>query len=253
MRSLNVKEKFYGVVAVFVLWTLLYAFIGAQIVPAPWIVIQTFMNLILNGKLGLHLLHSLYRITCGIALAVIVGVPLGLVTGMRVKVHKFISPIIYLLYPIPKIAFLPILMVLFGLGDLSKVILIFTIIVFQVFISTRDSVKEIPREFHYVTRSLKLDKMQIYKDLILPSAMPKIFSAIRVSLGISISVLFFGENYATTYGIGYFIMNSWIMVNYEQMFAGILALSFMGIILFQCLDLLERKCCKWMFIESKSQ
>ncbi len=79
--------------------------------------------------------------------------------------------------------------------------------------------------------------------LIIPAVLPKIISALKVSTGVSISALFFGENFATTYGIGYFIMNCWVLVDYVQMFAGIMALSIMGIAIYKAIDALERKLC----------
>ncbi len=84
--------------------------------------------------------------------------------------------------------------------------------------------------------------------LIFPSTLPRLFSALRISMGISISVLFFAENYATTYGIGYYIMNSWSMVNYENMFAGILAIAILGMVLYGSIDWLERRLCRWLFL-----
>ena len=82
--------------------------------------------------------------------------------------------------------------------------------------------------------------------LILPAVMPKIITSLRISVGVSISILFFGENFATTYGIGYFIMNSWMMVNYVEMFSGIIALSIMGLFIFKLIDLLEKRFCGWI-------
>lgn len=77
---------------------------------------------------------------------------------------------------------------------------------------------------------------------------PKIITSLRISVGVSISILFFGENFATTYGIGYFIMNSWLMVNYTEMFSGILALSIMGFFIFKLIDIVENKLCRWIIL-----
>jgi NitT/TauT family transport system permease protein len=144
-------------------------------------------------------------------------------------------------------------MILFGLGNSSKIILIITIILFQIILAARDGVKEIPVELYYSVRSLGLSQRQTYMDLVVPAVLPKILSALRVSIGVSIAVLFFGENFATTYGIGYFIMNCWVMVDYVQMFAGILALSIMGMLIFKLIDLLERKLCPWVFLHENRE
>ena len=177
----------------------------------------------MGGNLPIHIAVSLYRITLAVVIALITGVPLGLWMGLNRKADEFLSPVAYILYPIPKIAFLPVLMILFGLGNEPKIILIITIIIFPILLAARDGVREIPRELFFSVRSLGLNRRQTYLDLVLPAVLPKIISALRISIGISISVLFFAENFATAYGIGYFIMNSWAMVSYVEMFAGILA------------------------------
>lgn len=112
--------------------------------------------------------------------------------------------------------------------------------------AVRDGVKEIPQELFDSVASLGLDRRQIYADLVFPSVLPKILSALRVSIGVSIATLFFSENFATTYGIGYYIMNCWVMVDYVAMFAGILAKSIMGTVIFKLVDVAERKLCPWM-------
>lgn len=176
------------------------------------------------------------------------GTLIGLWIGISKRADEFITPIVYILYPLPKIAFLPILMILFGLGNTPKVVLIVIIIIFQIILAARDGVREIQKELFYSVISLGLNKLEIYKHLILPAVLPKIITALRISVGVSISVLFFGENFATTYGIGYFIMNSWMMVNYVEMFSGILALSLMGLLIFKLIDILENKLCRWIKI-----
>ena len=123
-----------------------------------------------------------------------------------------------------------------------------TIIIFPILLAARDGVREIPRELFISVKSLGLNRLQTTRELVLPAVLPKLISALRISIGISISVLFFAENFATTYGLGYFIMNSWAMVDYKEMFAGILALSLLGILIFKLIDRLEKKVCPWIFI-----
>jgi NitT/TauT family transport system permease protein len=224
----------------------------SNIIPGPYETIVAFVQLI-QGDLLLHVFTSLFRITAAVVISMSIGVPLGLWIGLKKQADAVISPIVYILYPIPKIAFLPVFMILFGLGNSSKIILIITIILFQIILAARDGVKEIPVELYYSVRSLGLSQRQTYMDLVVPAVLPKILSALRVSIGVSIAVLFFGENFATTYGIGYFIMNCWIMVDYVQMFAGILALSIMGMLIFKLIDLLERKLCPWVFLHENRE
>lgn len=241
------RKTLYGLFIVTLLWCILYFAVDSAAIPSPYKTLINFVK-IFPGTLSRHLFVSLGRILWAISLSLIIGTALGIFIGVNSWAEELISPIIYILYPLPKIAFLPILMILFGLGNTPKILLIVFIIVFQFILASRDGVKEIPKELIYSVNSLGLSKLQFYRHLIIPALLPKIITSLRNSIGISISVLFFSENFATTYGIGYFIMNSFAMVNYVEMFSGIMALSLLGLILFKLIDILEMKLCPWIKI-----
>ena len=245
LKQILANRTLTGTVLVVFLWYLLHLVIDSNIVPGPWETMVKFVELI-TGPLLLHVAVSLLRITAAMVISMGIGVPLGLWMGLSKGADAVLSPVAYLLYPIPKVAFLPLFMVLFGLGNSSKIILIVSIIVFQILLAVRDGVKEIPQELFDSVASLGLDRRQTYANLVLPAVLPKILSALRVSIGVSIATLFFSENFATTYGIGYYIMNCWVMVDYVAMFAGILAMSIMGTSIFKLVDVAERKLCPWM-------
>lgn len=246
----NVFSKFsrtlYGSLIVILIWYIVHYFVNLPIVPSPYETVIAFIHL-LKKDLMLHIAASLLRLIAALLISLIIGVPLGLLLGMSRRLDAIISPVIYIVYPIPKIAFLPVLMLLFGLEDTSKVILIITIIIFQILLGARDGVKEIDAQLFYSMKSLGLNGSQIFRNLVFPAVLPKLISSLRVSIGISISTLFFAENFATTYGVGYFIMNTWAVVKYADMFAGILALSLMGLLAFGLIDILEKKLCPWLF------
>lgn len=244
---LQTKNKLAGASFLILLWAGLHLLVPL-IIPNPWSVTKVFISELASGQLLLHLGHSTLRIVGGIFFAVLIGYPAGLAAGLSDGTNRALSSVVYYLHPIPKIAFLPVFMVAFGLGDGSKMTLIFSILVFQIFLFIRDGVKEIEPAYFKVAKTMHFSSMKTFTKLIFPSTLPRLFSALRISMGISISVLFFAENYATTYGIGYFIMNSWSMVNYENMFAGILAIAILGMVLYGALDWLERRLCKWLFL-----
>jgi len=246
-KSFSQNKILWGLFIMLCLWYLAHFTVQSSIVPSPHATVMAFFRL-LGKDILIHIGVSLYRIVIAIAISVSIGVPLGLWLGLNAKADAYLSPVVYVLYPIPKAALLPIFMIFLGLGDPSKIALIVSIIIFQILIAARDGVKEIPNELFLSVRSLGLDERQTYLHLVMPAVLPKIISALRISTGISTSVLFFAENFATSYGIGYFIMNNWIMVNYVDMFAGILALSIMGILLFKAIDWLERRLCPWIFL-----
>lgn len=240
-------KTLYGAGLIILLWYLLHFLVQSAFVPSPHKTAAALWELLQEGLLK-HIGASLLRLVAALLIALVIGVPWGILVGMNKKADEIISPAAYILYPIPKIAFLPVLMLLFGLGNASKIILIIIIIVFPIVLGARDGIKEIEVKYFYAMQSLGLNKAQIYRHLVFPAVLPKIVSALRVSIGISISVLFFAENFATQYGMGYFIMNTWAVLKYEEMFAGIVALSLIGLIVFKLIDYLERKLCPWLFL-----
>ncbi|WIV12385.1 ABC transporter permease subunit [Proteiniborus sp. MB09-C3] len=237
-------KTIYANFVVLAMWYVLHIALKSSVIPSPFDTIKNFI-IIFPNVLAPHLLVSLWRIAAAMVISLVLGIFIGIWTGINKKVDDFISPIVYILYPLPKVAFLPVLMILWGLGDLPKIILIIIIIIFQIILAARDGVKEIPKELFMSVKSLDLSRIDVYRHLILPAILPKIFTALRICIGVSIAVLFFAENFATTYGIGYFIMNSWSMVNYLEMFSGIVALGLLGLLLFKVLDLGESMLCKW--------
>ncbi len=240
------QKTLYASLMVLLFWYLLHWTVSSAAIPSPY---KTFLKFIeIFPTLGLHLLTSLGRISAAVLISLVLGSLVGLWIGMSNRADAWVTPIVYILYPLPKIAFLPILMILFGLGNSPKILLIIFIIIFQIILAARDGVKEIPKELFYSVYSLGLNRIQLFRHLILPAVLPKLITALRICVGVSISVLFFAENFATTYGIGYFIMNCWLMVNYVEMFSGILALGLLGLALFKLIDGVENSLCKWIKI-----
>lgn len=237
-------NNLYGVISVVIIWYILTIAIGENMIPSPKSTVEELIKLLKNNFLY-DILFSTYRIFLSIFFSLLIGVPLGILIGMSKVFDKILSPLIYLLYPVPKIAFLPVFMVLFGIGNKSKVILMVTIIIFQILIVTRDGVKNIDKDIMVAAKVMKFNTLDMIFKIIIPAIAPDIFSSLRVSIGIAISALFFSENYATEYGVGYFIMNAWSMVDYKGMFVGVLALSILSLIIFKIIDIFEKKICKW--------
>ena len=240
----NFFNTIYSLIVIFLGWFILSIVLESAVVPAPPAVFKVLADNLLSEIIP-HLSMSLYRITAAVISSLLIGVTIGIISGMHKNIDRFLAPLIYLLYPIPKIAFLPVFMLLFGLGDLSKIILVFVIVIFQIIVTTRDGVKNIDSKYFASARSLGMNRFDIYKHLVFPAVLPGILTALRITIGTSIAVLFFAENFAVRLGIGYYIMNSWAMVNYLKMYSGIIAVSFLGLALFKLIDFLEKKYCSW--------
>ena len=237
------KSQLLGFLSFLILWEAVHLLLRTHTVPSPWETIVYSISRI--DKLALHSLASLLRILTGIGISMIIGIPIGIYLGVSQKLGYLFSPFLYFIYPIPKIAFLPVFMLLFGLGDTSKVILIIWIIIFQIIISVRDGIAQIPKIQYKVMDSFQASTLQKYRFLIIPAILPHIFTGLRISIGISLASLFFAENYATVYGIGYYIISAWTKMNYVEMFSGIMTMGILGVILYQILDEIELKVAPW--------
>ncbi|MGI6421018.1 MAG: ABC transporter permease [Syntrophomonadaceae bacterium] len=238
------KGAIYSLVLVIIIWQALSWVLKLPIIPSPWAVLINILN-IFSSKIQIHLLYSLGRIMGGIALSILLGVPLGFLMGYFEKVDRLLSPLVYFTYPVPKIALLPIIMLLFGLGEASKLIMIVLIVIFQIIITSRDAVKGIPQEIFRSLQSLGANRLQVFKEIIIPASMADVLTATRLALGTAVSILFFTETFGTQYGMGFFIMDAWMRVNYLDMYAGIVILSLMGFLLFTLIDLQEKRISGW--------
>ena len=244
MMQKNVLHFILGGGICFVFWTAAAHLLNMPVIPPPEQVMVRLSQIFLD-TIAVHSAYSFMRLSIGLLTAVLIGYPVGVVMGYFGRINRVLSPIIYLTYPIPKIALLPVVMLLFGVGELSKLLLVFFILVFQIIVTVRDAVAGIPPETYVPLRVLGASFGQMMRHIILPASLPKFITAIRVAMATAISVLFFTETFGTRYGIGYFIMDAWLRVNYLDMYAGIVVLSAIGLLLFAVFDGLERKLCRW--------
>ena len=244
MGKISLRMFAFGIFLCLVLWAVTAQILQMPVIPSPE---QVILRLVQKfpDTIAVHAGYSLLRIVLGLVVAVAVGYPVGVLMGYFPRVNRLLAPILYLTYPVPKIALLPVVMLLFGVGETSKMLLVFLIIVFQVVVAVRDAVAAIPPETYAPLRVLGATFAQIVRHIIVPASLPKFITAVRVAMATAISVLFFTETFGTQYGIGYYIMDAWLRVNYLDMYAGITVLSTMGLVLFILLDWAERRLCAW--------
>jgi NitT/TauT family transport system permease protein len=219
--------------------------VRSAILPDPWSVTVAFAGELPRG-LAWHTLISAWRVLASIILAVALAAPLGLALGQMKKLDRLAAPLVYLTYPIPKIVLLPIVLLFLGLGDLSKIFIITLILFYQVLVVVRDAAGGIRPELVLSVRSLGARRRQLYRYVYLPACLPAILTALRVSTGTAIAVLFFAESFATREGLGYYIIDTWASLSYTRMYAGVLAMSLLGLALYIGLDWLESRLCGWV-------
>ncbi|MFL2078424.1 ABC transporter permease [Marinilactibacillus psychrotolerans] len=232
------RSLFLGILSYLAVWILLYILSNNHAIPSP--IVTGIKMWDIKELLGLHIIASSLRIFIALLLAVLVGLPIGILLSMFPKSDRLLSPLLYFLSPLPKVAFLPIFMLFWGLGNFSKILLLFSIIVLQVIILVRDGAKTIPENYQRIMTNFQASIWQQIRYLILPAIFPNILASLRVSIGIALASLFFAENYATDYGLGYLILSAWTKMDYPEMFAGIFCIALLGFILFRVIDSLER-------------
>ena len=188
---------------------------------------------------------SAYRVIVSLVIGTALAVPIAHIFARSRTLDALFAPVLYLLYPIPKVVLLPILLVLLGLADAPKIALISLTVFFQVLVAVRDSVKIVPESAVLSIRSLGGSRWDEYRHVVIPATMPAVFTSLRIGVGTAIAVLFIAEAMAGSTGLGYFIMQSWSMVNYPRMFAGIIALALLGVVLYAIFDIIERRLTRW--------
>ena len=240
---------FAGIVSFNVLWWLISVIFNNKALPNPLDVYAVLPKTLAMGMFD-HSVASLRRIIIGVSIALFIGLVGGILTGLSPKANKLFNPLLYLSYPVPKLALLPVAMILFGIGETTKVVMIVLIIVFQLIISIRDAIRNIDKENYYVLSSLGASKVQQIWHVVIPGILPETLSALRVTVGIATSVLFVTETFGTDKGLGFFIVDAWMRIDYLSMYAGIVMLSIIGSLLFFMLDITDAVFCKWSKLRS---
>jgi NitT/TauT family transport system permease protein len=240
-RRLNTQAAIIGLLMFFAIWQILAWIIRRPIMPSPLEVLPIF-GASLFGNLGIHFLASSGRVLAAIGVAVVTAVPIGLGLGQLPKVNRIFAPLIAIVYPIPKIVFLPVIYVLMGITDISKIFLIALIIFFHILVVVRDEAANLHPELILSVRSLGAGRRALFRYVYFPASLPAVLTALRVSVGTAIAVLFIAEQSLTTYGLGYYIVvETYQVLRYPEMYAGILAMSLLGLVLYFVIYNLELK------------
>lgn len=233
----------WGTVFVIALWWAVAALLRSPALPTPletWpALVDTFAAIVPEFWV------SFGRIVFSMLIGTALGVPAGLWMGRSKWGDRIFGPVLYVLYPVPKVVFLPVLFILFGLGGQAKVILIAIAIFFQMLVTMRDAARNVPAGAIVSMRSLGAGKMAILREVVLPASLPDLFTALRITTGTAVAVLFIAESMAGSSGLGYFIMHAWSLLEYEQMFAGIIAMAALGVVLYEVFELLEHRLTRW--------
>ncbi|MEJ2597213.1 MAG: ABC transporter permease [Anaerolineales bacterium] len=243
------RDLLIAILALVLLWELVSLPLNQPILPSPWVVAVTFVRELANGDLTANFVASLWRVVASTALAVVTAAPAGLILGQSKRLNAVFSPVVYLLYPVPKVVLVPIVLLFFGIGDLPKIVIIFLILFFQILVLVRDQAAGIRPELIQSVRSLGAGRRALFRFVYLPASLPAILTALRQSVGTAVAVLYVAELFATQRGLGYYIYyNGSTLLNYPAMYAGIVALSLMGLGLYFSVDWMEHRLCPWLYV-----
>ena len=231
---------------ILVAWEVLALTLRIPILPTPLSALGTLARE-LTRELGRHFLASLLRVIASITLAVVLATPAGLVLGQSERMDRLFSPFVYLLYPIPKVVLVPIVLLFLGVGNAPKIVIVTMILFFQVLVLVRDSAAGIRPEILTSVRSLGAGRRALFRFVYLPASLPAVLTAVRQSIGTAVAVLYIAELFATRYGLGYYIyLQGSTLFDYPKMYAGVIAMSTLGLGLYFIVDAVEKRACRWL-------
>jgi NitT/TauT family transport system permease protein len=234
-------------IALLLLWQLLLmAGIGdRRFIPAPTDIAARLWALTASGELAEHVGVTLYRVFAGFFAGVIPAIVMGLLMAMFKPVRIFFDPLIATLFPIPKVALMPLLLLAFGFGDSSKIALVAIAVFFPVIINTYVGAANIEKIYWDVAKNYGASQSVMFTRIIFFGALPTIFAGLRIAMAVSFIVLVAAEFVASKTGIGYLIWNSWELLQVDTMFVGIVAVGVLGLITSVLMQELERLAIPW--------
>ena len=234
-------------IALLLLWQLLLmaGFGDRRFIPAPTDIAVRFWRMAVSGELWVHTGVTLLRVFGGFFLGVIPAVVCGLLMAMFRPVRMAIDPLIAALFPIPKIALMPLLLLALGFGEASKIALVAIAVFFPVCVNTYVGASNIEKIYWDVAKNYGASQTVMFTRIVFFGALPTIFAGIRIALAVSFIVLVAAEFVATKSGIGYLIWNSWELLQVDIMFVGIVTIGILGLITSALLQELERIVIPW--------
>lgn len=232
-------------------WQLAVARNSLSLIPAPWRVVLGIIELTRGGLLLRHVVASLFRITWGCLPACVVAIPVGLILGRFRRGEYAFSPVLQMLRPISPLAWIPISILWFGVGDPAAIFLIFLASFLPLTLGTMSAVKNIDAAYIRAARNFGLSERQIIVYVIFPAVMPQLILALRIALGIAWLVLVAAEMIAVNSGLGFLIVDARNSgTRYDLVLAGMVLIGLIGMILDALMHRLEKfPLVSWSFVE----
>lgn len=250
-RYWEVLLSISGPVALLAIWEILSrsGLIDSRFWPAPSSLIDTLWVQIESGALWTNIRISMVRVLLGFVIAAVPGVVLGLAMGLYWPIRVFLMPVATALYAIPKLAVLPLILIVFGTGESGKLAIIVVSIFFLIVLNTMSGVMAIDAVFRDVAQNLGASRWQLFTTVALPGALPAIFTGFRLALGFALLVIvgteFLDGNKRDPNGLGWYIIRSWNLLKIEDLFVGLIVVGLVAWIVNVVLDFIERRLLPW--------
>ena len=225
--------------------------IDTRFFPAPHVIFAAMWQMLLPsqnfaaGELWYHLSISLERIVVGFVLGAVPGIIIGLAMGLFGPIRAMIQPLIDATFPIPKVALLPLFIMIFGIGEESKYAIIATAVIYLVLINTVAGVRTIDRIYLDVGKNFHASRRMMFTDVALPGALPMILTGVKLGMGVALLVIVTAEFVGAKSGIGYLIWTSWQVFQVEKMYVGLVVIAIVGFGTAILLSWLERALVPW--------
>lgn len=245
--SWRIFKPAVAIVAFFALWEIAprVGLVDEVFLPPLTTVLEAFRELVVNGQLAEHLGASLSRAVTGFAIALVVAVPLGVAIGWYKPVAESLNPILEIFRNTAALALLPVFILILGIGETSKIALVIYASTFPILLNTISGVRTVDPLLVKSARSLGLPSYRLFQKVILPAAVPTIFTGIRMAAASSILVLIAAEMVGAKAGLGYLITASQLNFQIPNMYAGIIAISIVGLVFNGILVTIERRLSRW--------
>ena len=234
-------------VALIALWEVCVrtGLLDARFFPAPSQVAGTLVALVKSGELWTHTAASLVRLFWGMLLGGIPALFLGIAMGLYRPLRAVFDPLVTATYPIPKSAILPLILLIFGLGEASKIVMVAIGVFYPVLINAAAGVMEINKIYLDVGRSFKASRWQVFRTIALPGAMPLIMTGVKLGVGMGLILIAIAEMIGAKSGLGYMIWNAWEILSVETMYVGLIVIALLGFLFSLVLTELERWLVPW--------
>lgn len=247
MRTERKVVSFFSPALLLVLWEVLarMGLVDIRLFSCPSRIMKTFVPVLLSGELLYHSWISVRRIILGFAAGAIPGVLLGLSMGLFPLIRAALEPMVAATFPIPKLAIMPLILLVFGLGESSKVFTIAIGVFYLVLINTMAGVLSIDKIYLDVAKNYGASRWNFYRTVALPGALPMIFAGFKLGMGTALLLIVAAELSAARAGVGYWIWRAYDMFDIERMFVALIMLSVLGYLLSYLLDFIEQRVIPW--------